>query len=70
MSPRIVLSYRTDMEKLAKTIALLRKHYGEPEPPPADDPFELILWEQVAYLASDERRVEAFERLAAKVGLD
>ena len=39
--------------KLAEIIKRLQKHYGTPEPPPTDDPFELILWEQVAYLASD-----------------
>jgi endonuclease-3 len=33
------------------------------------DPFELILWENVAYLLSDERREAAFETLRARVGL-
>ncbi len=55
--------------KLAEIIKRLQKHYGTPEPPPTDDPFELILWEQVAYLASDTQRVEAFEQLALRVGL-
>ncbi len=55
--------------KLADIIARLRQHYGAPEPPPSVDPFELILWEQVAYLADDRRRAEAFELLALRVGL-
>ena len=55
--------------KLRKIVAQLRKYRGAPEPPPSDDPFELILWEQVAYLVDDQRRVEAFERLAMQVGL-
>lgn len=48
--------------------ALLDAH-GPAELPPADDPFGLILWEQVGYLASDERRREAFEQLRERVGL-
>ena len=55
--------------KLAEIIKRLQKHYGTPEPPPTADPFELILWEQVAYLANDTQRVEAFEQLALRVGL-
>ncbi len=56
-------------KKLADIITRLRRHYGAPEPPPSDDPFELILWEQVAYLADDRQRVAAFELLALRVGL-
>jgi endonuclease III len=33
------------------------------------DPFELILWEQVAYLVDDQRRNAAFEELRQRVGL-
>src|SRR5581483_12348892 len=55
--------------KLAEIIARLRKHYGAPEPPPTDDPYELVLWEQVAYLADDGQRAAAFEQLALRVGL-
>ena len=55
--------------RLAAIIKRLQKHYGTPEPPPTDDPFELIVWEQVAYLANDTQRVEAFEQLALRVGL-
>ena len=54
---------------LTEIIQQLRAHYGPPEPPPSDDPFELIVWEQVAYLADDLKRAEAFELLAARIGL-
>ena len=53
---------------LANTVRELRQHYGAPEPPPSTDPFELILWENVAYLATPERRHEAFEALQRTVG--
>jgi endonuclease-3 len=46
----------------------LRAVYGEPEPPPSTDPFELILWENVAYLVDDARRVTALDRLRRVVG--
>jgi endonuclease III len=35
---------------------------------PTTDPFELILWENVAYLASPERRAAAFDLLKRDVG--
>jgi endonuclease-3 len=47
----------------------LRACYGAPGPPVSPDPFRLILWEQVAYLAADERRQEAFEALRNRIGL-
>jgi len=53
---------------LRQAAKVLRKHYGAPEPPPSADPFELVLWENVAYLASPARRREAFELLQSTVG--
>jgi len=52
----------------AGVIARLRKFYGDPPPPPVTDPFEQILWENVAYLADDERRAQAFSQLQKTVG--
>jgi endonuclease-3 len=49
-------------------IDTLRQHYGSPSAPPSTDPFELILWENVSYLASSERRLQAFELLKKTVG--
>ena len=32
------------MHVFNQTIALLKRHYGVPEAPPAKGPFELVLW--------------------------
>lgn len=53
---------------LRDAITRLRKYYGAPAWPPTADPFELILLENVAYLASPARRREAFEELKRTVG--
>jgi len=53
-----------------ETIALLKQHYGEPQAPPAKGPFELVMWENACYLLPDERRLEVFEALREKVGLN
>jgi endonuclease III len=53
---------------LSGIIARLRAHYGDPQPPPSTNPFELILLENVAYLVSDDRRIQAFEVLRSTVG--
>ena len=53
---------------LREAVKVLREHYGPPAGPPTDDPFELVLWENVAYLAPRARRREAFEQLKSTVG--
>jgi len=53
---------------LDRAIAALRRHHGAPEPPPTSEPFELVLLENVAYLATPERRRIAFEELRRTVG--
>jgi endonuclease III len=50
-------------------IETLAQFYGEPDSPQITDPFEMILWENIAYLANDARRSEAFQDLQKKVGL-
>jgi endonuclease III len=55
-------------KSLRKVVSLLGQFYGNPAPPITTDPFELILWENVAYLVNDERRTEAFELLCKTVG--
>jgi endonuclease III len=52
-----------------KLIDRLAQRYGEPAPPVVTEPFAMILWENVAYLAIDAKRAEAFAELQAKVGL-
>ena len=58
------------MLSFARTIERLRKFYGKPNPPPANGPFEHVMWENACYLLPDERRLEVFETLRRLVGLD
>src|SRR5262245_51869258 len=53
---------------LPQVIERLRARYGKPKPFRPADPWEMILWENVAYLAADERRREAFQVLKGRVG--
>ena len=54
---------------LRKVVGALHKRYGRPQPIPARSAFELVLWENVAYLADDEKRARAFRELKAEVGV-
>lgn len=58
------------MRDLKKLIARLKRHYGEPQLPPAEGPFELVMWENACYLLPDTRRAEVFEGLRSQVGLN
>lgn len=58
------------MPDFKKLIARLQRHYGEPKLPPADGPFELVMWENACYLLSDERRAAVMAGLREQVGLD
>ena len=53
---------------LRGVVRALREAYGAPAPPPTRDPFALVLWENVAYLATPARRLEAFTLLRDAVG--
>lgn len=53
---------------LRVAVRALRSHYGQPEPLPTADPFELVLWDNVAYLASPAKRREAFALLRSTIG--
>ena len=55
--------------RLASLLAKLERHYGVPELPRFAGPFEMIVWEIVAYLADDSRRQLAFSALRDRVGL-
>lgn len=57
------------MLTLNQIVARLNKFYGAPAPPPVTDPFQQVLWENVAYLADDEKRAAAFGALRNTVGL-
>jgi endonuclease III len=52
----------------SKLVDKLQQHYGSPAPPPSTDPLELIIWENIAYLASDERRAAAFDTPKRSIG--
>src|SRR5262245_53770734 len=54
---------------LSKIIHKLKRFYGEPAPLKTSDPFELILFENIAYLVDDARRVRALEHLRNTVGM-
>ena len=53
---------------LNEAVELLRGHYGPPAELPTTDPFELVLLENVAYLAPPARLREAFQQLKDTVG--
>src|SRR2546426_6141768 len=54
---------------LVDSVLKLEAHYGAPGPPPTTDPFEMIVWENAAYLVDDTRRRTVFELLRRKVGM-
>ncbi len=54
---------------LKEIIRRLSLHYGRPAAPKVTDPFQMILWENVAYLLDDTRRAQAFDMLRKTVGL-
>jgi endonuclease III len=56
--------------RLARLVGALRAFHGEPSGPPVHDPYRLLLWEQVGYMADDERRLEAFRALETRVGIE
>jgi endonuclease III len=53
---------------LSQVVERLQTHFGVQKPPKLDGPWEMILWENVAYLADDERRQQAFHTLKKRVG--
>jgi len=54
---------------LKRIVDRLKSIYGAPGAPRAVEPFAIVLYENVAYLASDERRAAAFDELRKRVGL-
>lgn len=57
---------RATLARVAEVLAAL---HPEPVAPPTRDPFELVLWTQVAYLAGDAKHLAAFRALEQRVGL-
>ncbi len=54
--------------KLVRAVATLRRTYGDPPAHPARGPLEMILFENVAYLADDAKRARAWDLLRRRVG--
>lgn len=54
--------------RLAASIGLLRDHNGRAGTVSPTDPFELLLWEYVAYLTDDAARAAVFDLLRRRVG--
>jgi len=54
---------------LAEIVHRLVNHYGRPPAPKVTDPFQMIVWENAAYLLDDGRRAQAFEKLRSTVGI-
>ena len=55
---------------LTQVIERLKAHFGKQVGPKVDGPWEMILWENVAYLADDERRKQAFQTLKMQIGTE
>ena len=55
---------------LPQAIERLEAHYGKPKAPKLNGPWEMILWENVAYLADDDRRRHAFQTLKKRIGIE
>ena len=59
----------TATRRLPRLLETLRQQHGPLSPPPARTAFELVLWEKVAYLASDRRRADVFAQFRDRIGL-
>jgi endonuclease III len=58
----------SDKRGLARIVAELHSLYGPPDPPAVTDPLQMILWENVGYLADDAPREAAYRQLVESVG--
>ncbi len=54
---------------LTEAVRALEKSFGRAKERRLTDPFQMILWESVAYLVDDERRGRVFDELKRRVGL-
>jgi len=58
------------VSRFAELITALKRQHGAQAVPPANGPFEHVLWENACYLLPDHRRLAVFEGLREQVGLD
>ena len=54
--------------EVKQILATLHDFYGAPSALPPTEPFEEVLWDNVAYMANDARRRLAFTVLSERVG--
>jgi endonuclease-3 len=55
---------------LPQVVQRLQAHYRQLKMPKLNEPWEMILWENVAYLVDDERRQKAFDHLKKRIGTE
>jgi endonuclease III len=55
---------------LPQVVERLEVQFGKQRPPKLDGPWEMVLWENVAYLADDDRRLQAFQTLKKRIGTE
>jgi endonuclease III len=55
--------------QLSSVVNQLEKFHGKPTKPMFASPLEMILWENVIYLADDKKRQVAFDALRERIGL-
>jgi endonuclease-3 len=55
---------------IPQIVQRLEAHFGRQKQPELDGPWEMILWENVAYLADDEQREKAFQALKMWIGTE
>jgi endonuclease-3 len=55
---------------LSQVVEHLQTHYGQPKVPKLHGPWEMVLWENAAYLADDDRRRQAFQALKKQIGTE
>jgi len=56
------------LPEIPDILSILTSTYGPQTVPPAQDVFEWVLWELVAYLAVDSKRLSAFCKLKGSIG--
>lgn len=54
--------------RFSEVLGRLKSHYGVLKAPKLAGAWEMILWENVAYLADDKRRLRAFQTLKKRTG--
>jgi endonuclease III len=55
---------------LSQVLDQLQAYYGRPRVPKLHGPWEMVLWENAAYLVDDDRRRQAFQTLKKRIGTE